>query len=101
MTRIRLTVPESCLETAKLASQAMDADVAGYDAFEITDESGNYTYTVDVSDEYLTAFEIFKQYPEQLLQSIELDFGLRFQDLKPPSLEDCKGFCSSLIIEVL
>ncbi len=101
MTRIRLTVPESCLETAKLASQAMDSDVAGYDAFELQDDLGNYTYTVDVSDEYLMAFEAFKTMPELLQQSIALDFETRFPEVAPPPLEDVAAFCANLTIEAL
>lgn len=102
MPRIALTVPAEVLQTAKLASQAMDPDVGGYAAFEAPDETtGLYSYTVNVSDEYLAAFEVFKDYPDMLRQTIALDFEHRFPDAAPPTLAECEAFCNALVIEVM
>lgn len=102
MKRITLTVPESVLQTAKLASQAMDPDVGGFYAFEAPDETtGLYSYTVNVSDEYLAAFEAFRAYPAMLQQTIALDFETRFPDADPPMLADCEAFAAALQIEVI
>jgi hypothetical protein len=102
MKRIKLTVPAEVLMTAKLASQAMDPDVGGYHAFEAPDEAtGLYSYTVNVSDEYLQAFDVFKDYPAYLQQSIALDFETRFPDAEPPTLADCEAFTAALVIEVV
>lgn len=101
MKRITLTVPAEVLQTAKLASQAMDPDVGGIYAFEAPDESGLYSYTVNVSDGYLQAFEVFREYPETLQQTIALDFEHRFPDAEPPTLADCEAFCNALQIEVM
>lgn len=102
MPRIKLTVPAEVLTTAKLASQAMDPDVGGIHAFEAPDEeTGLYSYTVDVSDEYLQAFEVFRACPDMLRQSIALDFEHRFPDTDPPTLAECEAFCNALVIEVI
>lgn len=101
MKRITLTVPAEVLTTAKLASQAMDPDVGGYAAFEAPDEAGLYSYTVNVSDEYLAAFEVFRAYPAMLQQTIALDFEHRFPDATPPTLAECEAFCNALQIEVV
>lgn len=102
MKRIKLTVPADVLHTAKLSSQAMDPDVGGFAAFEAPDEvTGLYSYTVDVSDEYLAAFEVFKGYPAMLQQTIALDFEHRFPDTEPPTLAECEAFCAALVIEVI
>ena len=99
MPRITLTVPAEVLTTAKLASQAMDPDVGGFHAFEAPDEeTGLYSYTVNVSDEYLAAFEVFKDYSAMLQQTIALDFEHRFPGTEPPSEDDCIKFCNSLQI---
>ena len=102
MKRITLTVPPEVLQTAKLASQAFDPDVGGFYAFEAPDEeTGLYSYTVNASDEYLQAFEVFRAQPEMLQQSIALDFEHRFPEATPPSLKDCEDFTQQLIIEVI
>lgn len=102
MPRITLTVPAEVLTTAKLASQAMDPDVGGFAAFEAPDEvTGLYSYTVDVSDEYLAAFEAFRAFPDMLRQTIALDFEHRFPDADPPTLAECEAFCNALQIEVM
>lgn len=98
MPRLTLIVPESNLETAKLASQAFDPDVGGYDAFQIIEADGRYSYTVDASDEYAEAFQAFKLYPELLLHSIELDFAQRFPDVAVPTLEEVTAFCDAVEI---
>lgn len=98
MKRIKLTVPADVLRTAKLASQAMDPDVGGFNAFEIQEEDGRYSYTVDVSDEYLQAFEVFRAFPDMLRQTIALDFERRFPSTSPPSLSECEAFCDALNI---
>lgn len=102
MKRIKLTVPPEVLHTAKLASQAMDPDVGGFNAFEAPDEvTGLYSYTVDVSDEYLSAFQAFMLLPELLRDSIARDFERRFPETGPPTLVECVYFCDELQVEVL
>lgn len=102
MPRIKLTVPASVLHTAKLASQAMDPDVGGFAAFEAPDEvTGLYSYTVDVSDEYLSAFQAFMLLPRLLRDSIARDFEIRFPETEPPTLDDCAAFVAQLEIEVI
>lgn len=101
MKRITLTVPAEVLTTAKLASQAMDPDVGGALAFDQQNEAGLYSYTVNVSDEYLQAFEVFRAYPAMLQQTIALDFEHRFPGAEPPTLAECEAFCNSLQIDVL
>lgn len=101
MKRIKLTVPPEVLHTAKLASQAMDPDVGGFNAFEIVEEDGRYSYTVDVSDEYFAAFQAFMEMPELLRESIARDFETRFPDSMPPTAEDCADFVAALQIEVI
>lgn len=101
MPRIKLTVPAEVLTTAKLASQAMDPDVGGFAAFEIQEEDGRYSYTVDVSDEYFAAFQAFLQLPELLRESIARDFEQRFPESTPPTLDDCTAFVEQLQLEVI
>lgn len=101
MKRITLTVPAEVLQTAKLASEAMDPDVGGIHAFDQQNEAGDWTYTVNVSDEYLQAFEVFRAYPDMLQQTIALDFEHRFPDAEPPTLAECEAFCNALQIEVM
>jgi hypothetical protein len=102
MPRIKLTVPPEVLHTAKLASQAMDPDVGGFNAFEAPDEvTGLYSYTVDVSDGYLTAFQAFMLLPGLLRDSIARDFERRFPDTDPPTLDDCAAFVEQLQLEVI
>lgn len=101
MKRIKLTVPAEVLHTAKLASQAMDPDVGGFNAFEIVEEDGRHSYTVDVSDEYFDAFSAFLLLPELLQDSIARDFERRFPDSAPPTLAECEAFTAALQIEVM
>lgn len=101
MKRIKLTVPASVLHTAKLASQAMDPDVGGFNAFEIVEPDGRHSYTVDVSDEYFAAFQAFTPMPELLRESIARDFAQRFPESTPPTLDDCAAFVEQLQIEVI
>lgn len=102
MKRITLTVPAEVLTTAKLASQAMDPDVGGFYAFDRQDETtGLYSYTVNVSDEYLKAFEVFRAFPDMLRQTIALDFEHRFPDADPPTLAECEAFVAALVIEAV
>lgn len=98
MPRITLTVPAEVRQTAKLASQALDTDVGGFHAFEAPDEAGLYSYTVNVSDEYLQAFDYFKDHPAALLSVIQYDFEHRFPDAEPPTLTECEAFCAALVI---
>lgn len=100
MKRIKLTVPAEVLDTAKLASQAMDPDVGGFHAFEIVEEDGRHSYTVDVSDEYFDAFSAFLL-PDLLRESIARDFEQRFPESTPPTAEDCAAFVKVLQIEVI
>lgn len=102
MPRIKLTVPADVLHTAKLASQAMDPDVGGFNAFEAPDEvTGLYRYTVDVSDDYLSAFQAFMLLPGLLRDSIARDFERRFPESTPPTLAECEAFCATVTLEVL
>lgn len=101
MKRIKLTVPAEVLTTAKLASQAMDPDVGGFNAFEIVEDDGRHSYTVDVSDEYFAAFQAFTAMPELLRDSIARDFEIRFPETEPPTLDDCAAFVAKLQIEVI
>lgn len=101
MKRIKLTVPAAVLHTAKLASQAMDPDVGGFEAFEIQEEDGRYSYTVDVSDEYFAAFQVFLQLPALMQDSIARDFERRFPGAEPPPLAECETFVAQLQIEVI
>lgn len=98
MPRLTLIIPESCLNAAKMASKAFDPDVGGYDAFQIIEADGRYSYTVEASDEYAEAFAAFKVFPELLLQSIELDFAQRFPDATVPTLEEVTAFCDAVEI---
>ena len=101
MKRIKLTVPASVLHTAKLASQAMDPDVGGFNAFEIVEDDARYSYTVDVSDQYFEAFSAFLQMPDLLRDSIARDFAQRFPESTPPTLDDCAAFVAQLQLEVI
>lgn len=101
MKRIKLTVPPEVLHTAKLASQAMDPDVGGFHAFEIVEEDGRHSYTVDVSDEYFDAFSAFLLLPDLLRESIARDFETRFPGTEPPTLAECEAFTAALQIEVM
>lgn len=96
MKRITLIVPAEVLQTAKLASQALDTDVGGFHAFEAPNEAGLYSYTVNVSDEYLQAFDYFKDHPAALLSVIQYDFEHRFPDATPPTLAECEAFCEKV-----
>lgn len=102
MKRIKLTVPYGVLTTAKLASQAMDPDVGGFNAFDAPDETtGLYSYTVDVSDEYFAAFQAFLRMPALLQESIARDFEQRFPDSTPPTAEACTAFVEQLQLEAI
>ena len=101
MKRIKLTVPGDVLHTAKLASQAMDPDVGGFNAFEIVEADGRYSYTVDVSNEYFAAFQAFTAMPDLLRDSIARDFEQRFHEDEPPTLAECEAFTAALQIEVM
>lgn len=101
MPRIKLTVSEEVLETAKLSSRAFDPDMGGYEAFQLVEEDGRYSYTVDVSEEFYQAFISFKSYPILLAQSIDRDFDNRFPDSPRPSFIEVTAFCDSVEIQVL
>lgn len=103
MKRIKLTVPAEVLMTAKLASQAMDPDVGGFNAFDTLEENtGLYSYVVDVSQEYYQAFLAFMQgRSDWLYQAIAGDFERRFPGTTPPTLAECEAFCAVVQLEVL
>lgn len=95
---LKMRIPASVLEAAKLAAQAFDPDVGGYDSWQLTDDQGRHLFICDVSQEYFEAFPVIKFYPEYLLDAITRDFAERFPDTQPPSLEALTAFCEQVEI---
>ena len=94
--RLTLTVPASALETAKRASQALDADVGGYAAFESQDEAGNYFYPVELSQAFVDQINYLMSNPEYLHGFISQQFAARFPDDPVPTLADCTALCAAI-----
>ena len=99
MPLLKMRIPASVLEAAKLAAQAFDPDVGGYESWSLTDNQGRHLFVCEVSEEYFEAFPVLKFYPEHLLTAIERDFALRFPDTQPPSLEALTAFCEAVEID--
>ena len=96
---LKMRIPASVLEVAKLAAKAFDQDVGGYDSWQPTDDQGRHLFICDVSEEYFEAFPVLKFYPEHLLTAIERDFAECFPDTKPPTLEALTAFCEAVEID--
>ena len=95
---LKMRIPASVLEAAKLAAKAFDPDIGGYDSWQPTDAEGRHLFICEVSQQYFEAFPVLKFYPEHLLTAIERDFAARFPDVQPPSLEVLAAFCNSVEI---
>ena len=96
--RLTLTVPASALETAKRASQALDADVGGYYAFETQDEQGNYFYIVNLDEWYYGQIQALMADPTMLHGFISQQFALRFPTDPVPSLTECAALCANIVL---
>ena len=96
---LKMRIPASVLDAAKLAAQAFDPDVGGYDSWQPTDDQGRHLFVCEVSQQYFEAFPVLKFYPEHLLAAIERDFAERFPDTQPPSLEALTAFCEVVEID--
>ena len=96
--RLTLTTPAATLETAKRASQALDADVGGYLAFQIQDEQGNYTYSVELPEGYPEQIQALMASGTLLHNFITEQFAQRFPSDPVPTLEQCNELCSKLVI---
>ena len=96
--RLTLTTPASCLETAKRASQALDADVGGIHAFELQDEQGNYTYSVELPEGYPEQIAALMADANLLHSFITQQLTTRFPDDPIPTLADCEALCAAMVL---
>lgn len=107
--QITMTLPLGMASIAASIGRALDPDVGGAESFHrvITgykdDETPVYGDTLVCSTlctpEFRAQAEAMAVQPELLFQACQADYATRWQDLSPPTLEDCQAFCSAIQIE--
>lgn len=107
--QITMTLPLGMASIAASIGRALDPDVGGAESFHRVvigyqdDETPVFGDTLVCSTlctpEFRAQAEAMAVQPELLYQVCLADYAMRWPDFDPPTLEDCRAFCSSVQIE--
>ncbi len=92
---LSLRLPASLLPIAQAISRALDPDSGGADSW-MVDGDTIFTAGPCTEDFYNQAMYMLKD-PNALHLIVESDYLTRWQDLTPPTLEDCQAFVAGTI----
>jgi len=96
--QISITVPSTLKTIASKIGRGLDPDLGGADSFTNLGDG-----TINVTTPCTSAFKAQAEYmmdnPEILYETLLSDYAIRWKRFTPPTLEECKLFCESIIRE--
>ena len=93
-----LTIPADLYNVACAIGRALDPDTGGSASWGPQDpEATTYTTSTPCTSDFKQQAEYMLAHPEALHAACAADYAARWQELTPPTLEECESFCSSVI----
>lgn len=97
--RLTITLPSALADIAASIARSLDPDVGGEFSFQASEDGSTISCTTPCEPQFKAQAEYMMLRPEALHAAVAADYAARWPDLKCPTLDDCRAFCTAIIYD--